>query len=310
MIYNYTSHSKLLTINGDMGQAYKQLDWYSTDSEAAFNANREAGNLSETQLALTPTYQFNSQGYRSVNVSDITGKFFIAMGCSYTEGVGIELEQTWSHILSKKLGMQMLNLGMGGAGLDAIVLNTKIYVAKLLNQVKGFPLPKPDFVIVQHPHLTRHFNATIQEDKIHLQTADPNSRGGMNKFLVTRDAIKDLDKPLRADVTDFVLAGMYTDVITMLWNSAGVPVYHWTFNGDGENYSSMYEVLEFPADATTFDKNKYEPDRGRDNAHDGPMTNSMVAEELYAVLSPLIEQNILNMPKYISRRNKISGAFQ
>lgn len=63
-------------------------------------------------------YSFNDFGYRSefdynelINNSD----YIVTIGCSFTSGIGLDYNQTWSYKLGKLLDKPVINLGIEGA---------------------------------------------------------------------------------------------------------------------------------------------------------------------------------------------------
>lgn len=61
-------------------------------------------------------YTYNSMGYRTYEFSDLQyDSFDIAIGCSFTEGIGIRASETWVSHLEKKLNTKIINLGKGGS---------------------------------------------------------------------------------------------------------------------------------------------------------------------------------------------------
>ena len=62
------------------------------------------------------TYSFNSQGFRDEEFDQRPAT--LALGCSFTQGVGLKLEQCWPRILENLLQKKVWNLGIGGMGLD------------------------------------------------------------------------------------------------------------------------------------------------------------------------------------------------
>jgi hypothetical protein len=65
-------------------------------------------------------YRFNRQGFRSNDEFNLTdpapGNMFL--GCSYTVGIGLNVEDTWAYKINQQLGGTFYNLSLGGAGLD------------------------------------------------------------------------------------------------------------------------------------------------------------------------------------------------
>jgi hypothetical protein len=68
-------------------------------------------------------YQFNSWGFRGPDYSQYIGKSVnICLGDSFTVNVGGPIEHSWCSQLAKRFDIPTLNLGMDGAGNDAIRL--------------------------------------------------------------------------------------------------------------------------------------------------------------------------------------------
>jgi hypothetical protein len=64
-------------------------------------------------------YQVNSWGFRSNIEYDLVQEpCIVALGCSFTFGIGLHEHQTWPSLLGELLGVQVLNLGMPGHSLD------------------------------------------------------------------------------------------------------------------------------------------------------------------------------------------------
>lgn len=120
--------------------ADQTVKWVPGDSEEWYRKNRADPKQSALLDAAGWTdesieYRYNHQGFRSCQFDD--RPCAIAIGCSLTEGVGLRLDQTWPHILGAKLGIQIWNLGVGGAG---TATNLRILQHYL-------PLLRPRFVV-------------------------------------------------------------------------------------------------------------------------------------------------------------------
>ena len=121
------------------------VTWHGSDSEKFFKKNTQ----NPAKLAYLeqmgwsdPTainYKFNSHGFRCDEFSETDN--FIAIGCSYTQGIGLPLELTWPAILGKKLNLTPYNLGIGGTGADTCFRLLDYYL----------PLLKPKFIVFLCP---------------------------------------------------------------------------------------------------------------------------------------------------------------
>jgi hypothetical protein len=113
----------------------KNLFWVDTDSEESFNHHmsdpeRRAQLIKygwDNPTAIT--YQFNSHGFRSKEFDDSPG--IIALGCSFTAGIGLPQNSIWPELVGQQLGLSVWNLGIGGASMDTCFRNLYHYVDKL-----------------------------------------------------------------------------------------------------------------------------------------------------------------------------------
>ena len=93
----------------------------------------------------TIAYTFNSQGYRCDEFENIKwNESILALGCSYTQGVGLDDTECWSYKLQEKLAMPVVNLAQHGTSIFYHLYNLEI-LHKL----------NPKFVIVQIPDVHR-----------------------------------------------------------------------------------------------------------------------------------------------------------
>lgn len=68
-------------------------------------------------------YKFNDYGYRASFDYEplLDSEKIVCIGCSFTEGVGLNENETWPYLLSDKIGLPYLNLGIAG-GSDGYVI--------------------------------------------------------------------------------------------------------------------------------------------------------------------------------------------
>jgi hypothetical protein len=101
-------------------------------------------------------YTFNSDGFR-------THKFdgrdnFVTIGCSFTQGVAVNRENTWAELVSDQLGLSVYNLGISGASADTCYRIIKYYAPVLNPQFVVFLEPRGNRTELHHdpdrpPHL-------------------------------------------------------------------------------------------------------------------------------------------------------------
>jgi len=91
-------------------------------------------------------YVYNSMGYRTYEFSDLeTETFDIAIGCSFTEGIGIRSNEIWVHHLENKLNNKIINLGKGGG--SAKYVKHTLFAWVMSNR----KLPKRIFILWTEP---------------------------------------------------------------------------------------------------------------------------------------------------------------
>jgi hypothetical protein len=94
---------------------------------------------------LTPdcvNYKYNSCGFRSEEFDNRPAG--IAIGCSFTKGVGIPVENSWPSQLSILLEHDIWNLGVAGGSLDTAYNLLDHYIDKLNTKFVVLCAPLPD----------------------------------------------------------------------------------------------------------------------------------------------------------------------
>jgi hypothetical protein len=139
--YNLTHRSQLFTGSDSyenfIKNKQKDPDWYYSNVKI--------------------TYKRNSLGHRSKEISEIDfDNYILTTGCSHTEGVGLELDKTYSYVLGQKMKCDYYNLGIGGTGIDVMIHNLTVW----LNKYK-----KPKALVVQWPIWSRFVRFAEDPDK-------------------------------------------------------------------------------------------------------------------------------------------------
>lgn len=84
-------------------------------------------------------YKFNSHGFRDAEFDQRDN--FIAIGCSFTEGVGLGKDQIWPTKLTNLVGTHVWNLGIGGAAADTCFRILDYYIQVLKPKAVFFLVP-------------------------------------------------------------------------------------------------------------------------------------------------------------------------
>lgn len=94
------------------------------------------------------SYRFNSLGYRMDSPQSFTGQEILAIGDSFTLGLGINIQHTWPSVLSRYLDRRVLNFSLNGA--------SNQWMARRLDDLLRFF--QPPLVIVHYSFSHRREN--------------------------------------------------------------------------------------------------------------------------------------------------------
>lgn len=124
------------------GKPNSRVYWSGSDSEENFKKNPKPGYDEKSII-----YSYNSHGFRSEEFDFNTDKKnILAVGCSFTEGIGLRLEDTWVHKVSKHFpNHKCHNFGYNGRGAE--------WVARSLYNV--VPVARPEIVFIFWPPMPR-----------------------------------------------------------------------------------------------------------------------------------------------------------
>lgn len=92
--------------------------WSGPDNQISFDRLDKSSTLYNYYLENSFTYRYNNYGYRSDDDYYEGDEGSIFLGCSFTEGIGLDLNNTWAYKLHKHLGGKFFSLAKGGTGSD------------------------------------------------------------------------------------------------------------------------------------------------------------------------------------------------
>lgn len=123
---------------------------YTTDQNFYYLSKIPVENIINKNIKVL--YKYNKDWFRCDNFTkNHNGLHILYAGCSNTEGVGSNIEDTWSHMLHVKLSnfndiSGYFNLAKGGYGLHKILNNFIFYIKEY---------GKPDYFFVLAPNVLR-----------------------------------------------------------------------------------------------------------------------------------------------------------
>lgn len=208
------------------------------------------------------TYTYNELGFRGDSIKK-EGFKIMSLGCSITEGVGVNDNETWSHELCKLIPNAVdLNFGMGGRSNDFITRCLLTY----------YDMIKPDLVLIMYtfPH-----RREIYTKEGGIEPFIPTHKWGYLAETDDGKRIQEIKTELQNDNEDFINWYKNHQLITLYLESKNCK---WSWNGSFLN-------TEY-TDKHRFD-GKYNKfiDFGADGGHPGRTHNKQYSKELYSYLT-------------------------
>jgi hypothetical protein len=131
--------------------AGKTLKWIPPDTEENFKqlmqdpVHNEYFKQQGWTQSDSITYRINQHGFRSNEFETNHEPCMIALGCSYTMGIGLPVECIWPILVGKQLNLKVYNLAWGGISADTCFRLAQYWI----------PVLKPKLVAMLTPPRTR-----------------------------------------------------------------------------------------------------------------------------------------------------------
>jgi len=123
------------------------VNFWDTDTEETFKNNLKNFKQNWLYFDKKINYNLNSLGYRMKEFDEINWhNYMLVLGCSFTAGTGLCLEDTWSYKISKYLKYDLVNAAIPGGCNETILIN----LVNLLT--KKVP---PKFIVINWTSITR-----------------------------------------------------------------------------------------------------------------------------------------------------------
>lgn len=282
--------------------ANRKSKWYSSDSPENYRDNYHE--LSDYFKNCKITYTWNSDGYRTKYEFDelVPEQFVLCFGCSYTEGVGVDDNDTWSSCLEKLIKKPCINMGMAGGSTDAIVANSNLWMNNRY--------PKPHFVMIQIPETSREPKVFIDNDR--------GTNEFVNKYISNyvvfpsydldshhwnREKVDQMARDRNIISRHFVTSNNLA-AISLAWRNWGVPVLFWTYDADGDIIMHPEDVMRISGELCTLANG--DVDFARDMAHNGKQSSENIARMLeyrYHVVQEWRNSDSLEPQPYTKNKN-------
>jgi hypothetical protein len=132
------------------GERAVTFQWWPTDTEARFNEmmqdpiHRAYFQEKGWDKPDGISYHFNNQGFRAQSIDDNfdpQNDNLVALGCSFTMGIGLPYKDLWPTRLAQVLNLKACNFGQGGGSSDRCFRLAEYWVPHL----------KPKLVVLLNP---------------------------------------------------------------------------------------------------------------------------------------------------------------
>lgn len=104
-------------------------------------------NTSGSDTSGVNTYSYNDLGYRGDDSSNVD---MVAIGCSHTEGIGVNDDETWPYYLAQQFNWKHINFGFTGRSND--------YIARIATTYLQRVRPKYCFVMYTYSNRREYFD--------------------------------------------------------------------------------------------------------------------------------------------------------
>ena len=222
------------------------------------------------------TYTYNDLGYRG-DLIHKKGFRIMSIGCSLTEGVGINDNETWPHQFTQMVPNGVdLNFGCGGRSND--------YISRCL--LSYYDLVKPDLVLIMYTSPQRREVYTKNNG---VKPFMPPCWGYLKEIEEGRNICNHLIE-LQNDNTDFMNWYKNHLLIKLFLESKKC---NWVWNGSFGIREDYQEFNRFDGDYM----NEPFMDLGEDDSHPGPKHNKEYVTKLFNYINQ-------NFPDYLSNNSQ------
>ncbi len=220
------------------------------------------------------TYTYNELGFRGDSVKK-EGFKVMSLGCSITEGVGVNDNETWPAQFCSHIPNSInLNFGTGGRSND--------YICRSL--MTFYELLNPDLVLIMYTSPTRR---EIYTKNGGIEPFMPTQSWGYMEETEDGKKIQNHLTELQNDNEDFINWYKNHQLIRLFLESKGC---NWLWNGDFCVAKDYNEFNRYDGEYGTY------IDKGTDGGHPGPKHNKEYARKLYEFI-------VNNFPSYLIKNS-------
>jgi hypothetical protein len=231
-------------------------------------------------------YNHNEDGFRCDSFSAESQLPILFLGCSVTEGIGINLEDVWSYRLLEKIkqykniDIPYWSLACSGSSIDLQALYLHTFIDQLKPKYIFFLLPPLE------RRLFRAFTKPIMFSSREVRTSIATTLTSSESKIIKQAT------PLLLDQDYYILESLKSLIlINETCNRYQTKVFYstWIKGGEAEDSFERFEDIKH---LNNFTRLTHEfpkiIDRARDNQHAGPITNNDFSEYVFEEIKDLL----------------------
>jgi hypothetical protein len=277
-----TYHLQTNGLIGHIVNSYNMAqEFVGTDTTDLWRVNQLKTELPDVQHYLnTPVvYRYNEHGHRnSDSVHDINSSskpYILVIGDSFTEGIGLAVEETYAQRLKDLTGYEVYNLGLGGTGIDVMLHNLVIWSALAVNPPARLVCQWSDIHRSMEMYPTGWNPNTLSQNQQlmganHLSEPTPWKKTWIEQFLHSGNELNFYMS--RAVSAEWQIKKLYQNSKVV-----NVVIPGWEVNDKlAPNWTKENKIWWTPL----LDDNSYKTDFARDLQHKGRSAHIWLAEEI------------------------------
>lgn len=262
------------------------FEFFSEEDKLRYNKNKKRLGSSWEYANKKVEFNYNKSGYRCpVNYDELRDGFLLTMGCSYTEGVGLAEQDTYTYRLAKKLNVteNYFNAGIGGYGVDVVFWNSLLFSSWC---VKNNITPK--YVVIQLSYSERHSFWYDHDKGIHqhgpqidiVHKANYANKNSEEEFPYWINNEYYLNGWIQYPINRINNEVFYPQAIYNTWNSLGSKVVLWTWNNENDTPDLEYSKYSDHVNVEIKRPVSLNQDKAQDLAHNGTKDQIFITNKL------------------------------
>ncbi len=220
-LYKYGRCNRYRNDQSDNAEGYEAHPWIPSDMPENYANRKEIANVMKWTDD-NVKYRINKWGFRHDSDFEYNPNSIVFVGCSITFGLGVNYDQSFPYYVSKELGLDCINLGQPGVGLQACYRVLKYWLPIIKPKAVMFYIPDPTRKELYHdevnhvPECVGHWSK--RKDKDYFELTMDKREVAIHKMAYL-DAIENVCKDTKYIAIDYKEQTQYRTIRIELWNT-------------------------------------------------------------------------------------------